>query len=161
MTIGLEDLEPQYWRNKKLTEMSRKEWEGLCDGCGKCCLHKIRKKDGGLQSTNVACRLLDTRSCRCINYSGRKESVPDCVILSPEDLKMIDWLPRTCAYRLVKNGQDLPHWHPLVSDDLSSVHLAGISVQGRCISEREAGPLHTHVMPWNLWVVWFLVHQLY
>ena len=75
MTIGLEDQEPQYWRNKKLTEMSRKEWEGLCDGCGKCCLHKIRKKDGGLQSTNVACRLLDTRSCRCINYSGRKESV--------------------------------------------------------------------------------------
>ncbi len=149
MTADTKELEPQYWRKKTLTEMSHKEWESLCDGCGKCCLHKIRGTGNELKSTNVACRLLDTQSCLCTNYPKRKKLVPDCVVLSPESLDVIDWLPRTCAYRLVKNGKNLPHWHPLVSGDVDSVHRASVSVRGRCISEREAGPLHTHVVPWN------------
>ncbi|MEQ9447412.1 MAG: YcgN family cysteine cluster protein [Rhodospirillaceae bacterium] len=142
-------LEREYWRKKKLTDMSHEEWEALCDGCGKCCLHKIRGPGNSLQSTNVGCRLLDVNSCRCKNYPKRKKLVPDCVVLSPESLEVIDWLPRTCAYRLVKNGQDLPHWHPLVSGDPESVHRAGVSVRGRSISEQDAGPLHTHVVPWH------------
>ena len=143
------NLEPQYWRKKKLHDMNYKEWESLCDGCGKCCLHKIRGDGGKLKSTNVACHLLDTHSCKCTNYPERKRLVPDCVVLSPDELDVIDWLPRTCAYRLVKNGKDLPHWHPLVSGDPNTVHRATVSVRGRCISEREAGPIHTHVVSWN------------
>jgi uncharacterized cysteine cluster protein YcgN (CxxCxxCC family) len=142
-------LEHKYWRKKTLTEMSHEEWESLCDGCGKCCLHKVRGNKGKLKSTNVACRLLETHTCLCLNYPKRKKLVPDCVVLTPEDLDVIDWLPRTCAYRLVKNGQDLPHWHPLVTGDPDSVHKAGVSVRGRCVAEKDAGPLHLYVVPWN------------
>ena len=142
-------LEPEYWRKKKLHEMNHKEWESLCDGCGKCCLHKVRGEGNTYKSTNVACRLLDTQSCQCRNYPQRKKLVPDCVKLSPESLGLIDWLPRTCAYRLVKEGKDLPHWHPLVSGDPASVHRSRVSVRGRCISERDAGPLHAHVVSWH------------
>jgi len=136
-----------FWRTKTLTEMTRVEWESLCDGCGKCCLHKLRARDGTLHMTNVACRLLDVTSCRCINYPKRKALVPDCVVLTPASVAKVDWLPETCAYRLVDAGQDLPDWHPLRSGSSMSVHEAGISVSGRCISERDAGPLTDHVVP--------------
>ncbi|MBY0510003.1 MAG: YcgN family cysteine cluster protein [Rhodospirillaceae bacterium] len=126
--------------------MSKTEWESLCDGCGKCCLHKIRQVSGAVKFTNVACRLLDTHTCRCGNYPRRKTLVPDCVVLTPENVNTIDWLPDTCAYRLVRDGKDLPAWHPLVSGDPESVHRAGISFQDRCISERDAGPLEEHVL---------------
>lgn len=139
--------EAAFWRAKTLAEMSRTEWESLCDGCGKCCLHKLREKSGALKLTNVACRLLDTDSCRCTNYPRRKALVPDCVVLTPASLPGIDWLPSTCAYRLAQDGKDLPDWHPLVSGEEASVHTAGISMGGRCISERDAGPLEDHVIP--------------
>ncbi len=137
--------EAAFWREKTLAEMSQTEWESLCDGCGKCCLHKIREKSGALSLTNVACRLLDTDTCRCTNYARRKTLVPDCVVLTPASLPAIDWLPSTCAYRLVQEGKELPDWHPLVSGEEASVHAAGISMQGRCISERDAGPLEDHI----------------
>ena len=95
--------------------------------------------------TNVACRLLDTVSCRCRNYGRRKTLVPDCVVLTPAAVAGFDWLPKTCAYRLLDEGKDLPGWHPLVSGDPESVHRAGISVRSRCISERNAGPLADYV----------------
>ncbi len=136
----------EFWRSKTLGEMSAEEWESLCDGCGKCCLHKIREATGVLRQTNVACRLLDTSSCRCTNYPRRKALVPDCVVLTPDALAEIDWLPETCAYRLVKDGKDLPLWHPLRGGSPNGVHQAGVSVQGRCISERDAGPLQEHVL---------------
>ncbi len=136
-----------FWREKSLKQMTAEEWESLCDGCGKCCLHKIREKDGTLKMTNVACRLLDTRTCRCANYARRKDLVPDCVVLTSDSVAGLDWLPGTCAYRLVSEGKDLAHWHPLVSGQAKTVHTANISVRGQCISERDAGPLHHHVVP--------------
>ena len=81
--------------------MTPEEWESLCDGCGKCCLHKLRYPDGSLKMTRVSCRLLDTHSCRCGNYPRRKALVPDCVVLTPETIGSLAWLPETCAYRLV------------------------------------------------------------
>jgi len=135
-----------FWREKSLAQMTPMEWESLCDGCGKCCLHKIREPSGVLKATNVACRLLDTASCRCTNYPRRKDLMPDCVVLTPATVGTIDWLPSTCAYRLLDEGKDLPDWHPLVSGKSSSVHKAGISVSGRSISERDAGPLHEHII---------------
>ena len=135
-----------FWRRKTLHEMSREEWESLCDGCGQCCLHKIRHPSGRLENTSVACRLLNPQTARCGNYPKRKRLVRDCVVLTPETVSEIDWLPKTCAYRLLGEGKDLPAWHPLLTGDPESVHDAGVSVRGRCISEREAGPLTDHVI---------------
>lgn len=138
-----------FWKTKSLEEMSREEWESLCDGCGRCCLHKLRHEDTNeLSFTNVACRLLDLESCQCSDYARRQRRVPDCVSLTPKALSDIDWLPPSCAYRRLRDGKDLAWWHPLVSGDPDTVHQAGVSVRGRAISERRAGALEDHVTDW-------------
>jgi hypothetical protein len=138
-----------FWRAKTLDAMTRAEWESLCDGCGRCCLHKLRDEDTErLAFTNVACRLLDGDTCRCKDYANRKRRVPDCVKLTPARVAAVDWLPPTCAYRLVRDGQDLPWWHPLVSGRPETVHEAGVSVRGRVVAERDAGDFEDHVVSW-------------
>jgi uncharacterized cysteine cluster protein YcgN (CxxCxxCC family) len=136
-----------FWETKTLRQMSRAEWESLCDGCGKCCVHKLEDEETGeLHPTNVACRLLDRRSGRCSDYKHRKALVPECVRLVPEKLDEIDWLPSTCAYLLLHHGEKLPDWHPLITGDPESVHAAGISVRGWTVSEDEAGDLEHHMV---------------
>ena len=136
-----------FWRRKRLDEMTVEEWESLCDGCGKCCLHKLEDMDTGeIAYTNVACRLFDQGTCRCRNYPERNRLVPDCVVLSPDNVASLHWMPSTCAYRLLAEGKELAWWHPLVSGDPDTVHRAGISMRGRCVSERHAGPLEHHVL---------------
>jgi hypothetical protein len=138
-----------FWRTKTLEEMSRAEWESLCDGCGRCCLHKLRDElNDEISYTNVSCRLLDLESCQCSRYATRRRFVPDCVKLTPKALAEIDWLPRSCAYRRLSEGRDLAWWHPLVSGDPDSVHKAGVSVRGRALSETQAGPLEHHMVDW-------------
>ncbi len=127
-----------FWRNKKLSQLSQKEWESLCDGCAKCCLLKLEEEDTNkIYYTDVACRLLDSQKCRCTDYENRKSLVPDCVKLSPKNIKALKWMPKTCAYRLVAEGKELLQWHPLISGSARSVHEAGISVRGKVIPERE------------------------
>jgi uncharacterized cysteine cluster protein YcgN (CxxCxxCC family) len=143
------DAAAPFWQRKHLAEMTQAEWESLCDGCGRCCLHKLRHvEDRALSFTNVACRLLDLGSCQCRDYANRRRRVPDCVQLTPAALREIDWLPPTCAYRRLDEGRDLAWWHPLVSGDPRTVHEAGISVRGRAISEQQAGALEHHVVDW-------------
>ena len=138
-----------FWKQKRLTEMTKREWESLCDGCGKCCLHKLEDiDDGEITYTNVACRLLDLKTCRCTNYAKRSRIVPDCVELTAANIKTLHWMPSTCAYRLLAEGKDLPWWHPLVSGDPETVHRAGISVLGRVIPEEKAGALELHLVKW-------------
>ncbi len=138
-----------FWTVKTLADMSPEEWESLCDGCGRCCLHKLRDDDTGeLTFTNVACRLLDLHACRCTRYAERQRHVPDCVSLTPAALREIDWLPPSCAYRRLAEGRGLAWWHPLVSGDPATVHTAGISVRGRAVDERRAGPLEHHAVTW-------------
>jgi len=133
-----------------MAEMTTAEWESLCDGCGKCCLHKLEDEDTGeIAQTNVACRLLDLDSCRCGNYAKRSYLVPDCVVLTPKNVGELGWMPKTCAYRLLAEGKDLYPWHPLVSGDPNSVHKARVSVRGRAVSERVAGPLEHHLVDWE------------
>jgi uncharacterized cysteine cluster protein YcgN (CxxCxxCC family) len=136
-----------FWETKSLDQMSRAEWESVCDGCGKCCLHKLEDEDTGeLLPTNVACKLLDRRSGRCTDYKRRKIFVPECVRLTPALLRELDWLPTTCAYRLLEEGKPLEDWHPLISGDPESVHRAGQSVRGWTVSELDAGDLEHHLV---------------
>lgn len=127
-----------FWRERSLNELSHSEWESLCDGCGRCCLHKL--DDGErVEFTCVSCRLLDIDSVRCKSYADRTEKVPACVGLRPDKLdKWVAALPPTCAYRLLHQGDDLPSWHPLVSGDPNSVVEAGVSVREIAISEDRA-----------------------
>jgi len=129
-----------FWETVPLDRMSRQQWESLCDGCGKCCVHKLEDDETGrLYPTNIACRLLDRRSGRCRDYKHRHAYVPECVRLTPAKLHQIDWLPTTCAYRLIDEGKPLPDWHYLVCGDPEAVHRAGESVRGWTISEADAG----------------------
>ncbi len=140
-----------FWKTKRLDEMSREEWESLCDGCARCCLHKLEDEDTGeILQTNVCCRLLDTEACRCTRYAERRRLVPDCWVLTPGNVAGLHWMPRSCAYRRLAEGRDLEWWHPLVSGDPDTVHRAGISVRGKVVSEREADDLFMHLVDWEL-----------
>ena len=133
---------------RPIGELNREEWESLCDGCGRCCLHKLEDADTGeIYDTNVACKLLDTHSARCSHYKGRHAFVPDCVRLTASKVGTIPWLPSTCAYRLRAEGKPLPDWHYLISGDREAVHRAGVSVRGWTIPEGEAGDLEHHMIP--------------
>lgn len=135
--INRAGLKNRFWEHKPLNKMSRKEWESLCDGCGKCCLNKLEDEDSGAVAlTRVACRLLDDSNCRCAHYDNRHQFVPDCIVLSPDNLDThAYWMPETCAYRLLWQGDTLPDWHPLITGTAQSVYDAGVSVQGWTVSE--------------------------
>lgn len=137
----------RFWEDTPLSKLDRAQWEALCDGCGKCCLHKLEDDETGeLYATNVACRLLDRRSGQCSNYRNRRAYVSECVRLTNGNVDQIDWLPSTCAYRLRANGEPLPEWHYLVSGDREAVHRAGESVRGWTVSEDDAGDLENHMV---------------
>lgn len=140
-----------FWRTKRLDEMSKAEWESLCDGCGRCCLLKLADEDSDrVDYTDVACRLLDLGTCRCGDYPNRRRKVRDCVQLTPAKLQQLTWMPSTCAYRLLHEGRELYWWHPLVSGDPATVVEAGISVAGRVVSERQVRDeeLEDHIVEW-------------
>lgn len=142
-------LRARFWE-LPLAELSRAEWESLCDGCGRCCLHKIEDADTGeIADTNVACKLLDTGTARCRDYRHRRAYVPDCLRLTLQIVDEVEWLPDTCAYRRRAAGRPLPDWHYLLSGDRDAVHRAGASVAGRVISESDAGPLEHHIVDWD------------
>ena len=142
-------MESEFWQEKPLTELTRAEWESLCDGCGKCCLHKLECIDTGeIACTDVACRFLDTKTAKCDRYEIRRRYVPNCVVLNPVNVGQIKWMPTTCAYRLLTEGKDLFDWHPLKTGDKNSTHTSGNSVVGRMVNEREAGDLEDHIVTW-------------
>lgn len=113
-----------FWDYKTLNELSHDEWEALCDGCGLCCLNKIQDEDDDLAPiylTRVVCRCYDLTRQECQHYANRTQTVEGCVALTPHGVASYDWLPKTCAYRLIFEGQPLYPWHPLVSGTRESV----------------------------------------
>ena len=143
-----------FWEEKSLEEMTPAEWESLCDGCGRCCLMKLEDEDtGDIYVSDVRCRLLDGESCKCTDYPNRLSVVPDCIKLTPENVRTIEWIPVTCAYRRIAEGKGLAWWHPLVSGDPETVHTAGISVRGRTVAEQDAntGDWESHIVDWPHW----------
>ena len=146
----LTDVEPEFWKHKKLEQMNPKEWELLCDGCGKCCLNKLEIK-GKIYFTNVHCRFFNPKNCLCKIYNHRFEAMPDCRDI---DIKTIRekprWLPKTCAYYLLDNGFDLPPWHPLITKKAVSVYNAGVSLKNRpLVSESEVEDYEDYIVDWQ------------
>ena len=128
----------KFWKTKKLSELNHDEWESLCDNCGKCCVIKlINEKTNELFYTNVSCHLLDTNCCKCKDYENRKKLVPDCVKLTPKNLNQLNWMPNTCAYKLIHEGKELPDWHPLIQKTSKDINMENYSVAKRVISEKD------------------------
>ena len=141
----------EFWKNTTLTDMTSDQWEALCDGCGKCCVLKLEDADtGDIYYTDVGCTLLDCDSSRCSDYANRKSQVPDCVVLRPDNLDALHWMPSTCAYRLLNDGADLPAWHPLITGDPDSPRRAGHSVAGRIVPEASVADddMPDHIVEW-------------
>lgn len=149
MQQSVQQSDQPYWRTKALEEMTKAEWEALCDGCARCCLVKLEDEDTAeVYLTRLACRMLDHSTCRCSDYANRFAKMPDCVEINAQKVREIDWLPETCAYRLVAEGRDLFWWHPLISRDPETVHQAGISVRGwaTCESKARPGNMHKYII---------------
>lgn len=140
-----------WWNQKPLAELDARQWEALCDGCARCCLHKLEDEDDGeVFYTRVRCRYLDEQTCRCSDYPNRSVLVENCIRLDASSVGALEWLPATCAYRMRAQGLPLAAWHPLVSGDPDSVHRAGISIRGRCISDEFVHPdgYDEHIVHW-------------
>ena len=134
-----------FWQTTALEGLSPDQWEALCDGCGRCCLQKLREHlTGRVYYTRVACRLLDTQRCRCQDYTRRTTRVSNCMTLTPKAVRRTEWLPSTCAYRRLAMGLDLPDWHPLISNRADSVHRAGISVRHLAVPFDDVPPEQYH-----------------
>ena len=141
----------EWYDTLSLEQLDEQQWEALCDGCAKCCLHKLEDEDSGeIFYTRIRCRYLDEATCRCSDYSRRSELVPNCIHLNRDNARDLTWLPSTCAYRLRGAGEPLPQWHPLVSGRDASVHEAGISIRGRALSDEYVHPegYDEHVVNW-------------
>lgn len=125
-----------FWKARQLSELSSAEWESLCDGCGKCCCIRLEDEDTAeIYITDVVCKLFNAETCKCTDYPNRSKLVPDCVTLTPDNVDKLHWMPKTCAYRLVAGGKDLPDHHHLMSGSKNSIHQAGMSVQDAVVSE--------------------------
>ena len=130
-----------FWETTALEDLTPAQWEALCDGCARCCLHKLQDQASGqVYLTMVACRLLDRQTCRCRDYGRRTERVRQCLVLSADTVSAAGWLPDTCAYRKLLAGEPLSWWHPLISGDRETVYRAGVSVRGLALSEEDVHP---------------------
>jgi uncharacterized cysteine cluster protein YcgN (CxxCxxCC family) len=142
----------RYWEEKSLSEMTESEWEGICDGCAKCCLHKYIDDESVEEAiptdninagekilfTNIVCTLLNTKTCSCTRYSERSVLVPDCVKLTKDNLKDIFFMPPSCSYRRLHEGRGLPSWHPLLNiNKKTAMHRAGMSVRGKTVFDHD------------------------
>lgn len=129
-----------FWKSKSLSDLSKSEWESICDGCGKCCVMRFQDEESGeIRATDVVCRYLDLDSVQCNCYGDRQQHVPECLVVTPDNAGEA-WLPPSCAYQLLATGKSLPEWHHLVCGDRQTIHDVGESVYGQVISEEGIHP---------------------
>lgn len=143
-----------FWEVVPPAALSAAQWEALCDRCGRCCLEKLtNRRNGKVYYTSIACTMLDRATCQCRDYRHRRRKVPQCIQLTPANLPSCRWLPRTCAYRLLSEGKNLPLWHPLISGNPDSVHDAGISIRGHVLHAMppQAEDLEPYIVDWGIW----------
>jgi uncharacterized cysteine cluster protein YcgN (CxxCxxCC family) len=141
----------EFWKQKRLDEMTTEEWESLCDGCGKCCLNKlIDDETDELYYTNAACKLLDRDACHCRHYTERFTFVPGCAAITVDNIASLTWLPDSCAYIRLYQGRDLPSWHPLITGSKEAMHAAGMSVKGKVVCETKVRDMEDHIVLWPL-----------
>lgn len=137
----MNDTGQAFWQTTPLAEMTREQWESLCDGCGQCCLHKLEDEESEeVFYTDIACEFLNLKTCQCSDYVNRKNIEPNCMVLTPELVSRCDWLPASCAYRLLEEGKPLEQWHPLLSGKSTSVHESGVSIAGVALSAKYIHP---------------------
>ncbi len=137
----------KFWETEKLNNLNKRKWEMLCDGCAKCCLHKAEDVENKkFYQTDLACKLLDINTGKCKDYENRHKYVPDCVKLSAQNVKKLDWLPKTCSYRLISEGEKLPHWHHLICNSVNEIHNANASIKGRVISEKNVENIEAYIL---------------
>ena len=144
-------LQEKFWQEKTLDEMNEEEWEALCDGCGRCCLVKLEDEDSGeILKSDIHCKLFDCETAKCLKYENRQEYVSDCVRLTPKNIKELNWIPDSCAYRRIAEGRGLSWWHPLVCGESETIKEVGVSVIGRTICESEIKPdeFVNHIAYW-------------
>ncbi len=123
-----------FWNTTPLEKLTKTEWEALCDGCAKCCLHKLEDADDGeIYYTDLACDLLDLHNCTCSDYPNRHKNVSNCISFTADDVTKMHWLPDTCAYRLRSIGEPLYDWHYLISGSRETIHQADESVRNFAI----------------------------
>ena len=131
-------LKKEFWKNKKLEDFTKKEWEALCDRCGKCCLIKLEDLDTSeIFYTNISCKLLCTENANCRDYSNRKKKVKDCVSLNYKNLETLSWMPKTCSYRLINDGKELPLWHYLIHGNFLKMIKEKKCVRKRVTNEKK------------------------
>ncbi|OZB05090.1 MAG: hypothetical protein B7X54_06360 [Idiomarina sp. 34-48-12] len=144
-----------FWEDKALHELTHEEWESLCDGCGKCCLHKLIDEaddEEVIHYTDVSCRLLNTKTAQCSDYANRKQHVPDCVVITPENVYDLDYMPTSCAYRRLAEGRGLASWHPLYhAGSRAPMIAAGMSAAGLIDNEDSVEEdLELRIVTWPL-----------
>src|SRR5258708_20376145 len=85
-----------FWKRKTLAQMSKQEWESLCDGCGMCCVNKLEYEGTGeLAQTHTCCKLLDPKTARCRDYQNPKKTSPRSIQLTPKGVAKTACLPTT------------------------------------------------------------------
>ena len=103
-----------FWKSKSRSEFTTEEWESVCCRCGRCCLIKLQDDETeDIYYTRIICHLFDCRNHLCREYKNRCTLVPECLKITPQNIDSLNWMPKSCAYRILNETGDLPEWHPL------------------------------------------------
>jgi uncharacterized cysteine cluster protein YcgN (CxxCxxCC family) len=130
-------IEQPFWKTMTLAQMSREQWESLCDGCGRCCLQKFQDgKTGKVTYTWVSCYLLDVQACGCVDYGNRTSLVPDCLVLTAEQIPRLRWLPEpvlTGGCPKARTWMPGIRWYPVIRNRFTGlVYRCGARPSQRC-----------------------------
>ena len=145
------ELRDRFWE-LPLEALDRAEWEALCDGCGRCCLHKLEDEDTGRgrpdQRRLPPARHRDRALPRLPAPQGVRARLPAADAQAGR--AQCRGSPPRCAYRRRAEGQPLPDWHPLLTGGRRGDEARrGDASPGKVVSETDAGPLEHHIVDWD------------